>query len=101
MSALNIEQQTSKSNSFNWRDHLKVHPAAEMFPLMSEPELRELGEDIRRNGLKHSIAVWVDGPLDCNDLARFRLIDGRNRLAAMELVGVPFQLTFEQRKGHY
>ena len=24
---------------FNWRAHLKVHPAAELFPLLSEAEL--------------------------------------------------------------
>src|SRR5215813_9299133 len=40
---------TVKTQS-TWRDHLPVHPAADLFPLMSEPELRELGEDIKKNG---------------------------------------------------
>ena len=34
----------------NWRDHLAVHPAAELFPLLSETDpaaLKELAEDIR------------------------------------------------------
>ena len=31
----------------SWRDHLPIHLAAEMFPLMAPDELRALGEDIR------------------------------------------------------
>ena len=66
----------------SWRDHLKIHPAAELFPLMSEPELRELGEDIKaRSGLTSPIAVVEQG----DDLI---VLDGRNRLDAMELVGI-------------
>jgi ParB-like chromosome segregation protein Spo0J len=65
----------------SWRDYLKVHPAAELFPLMSEPELRELGENIKANGLiSPIIALPVDGQL--------HVLDGRNRLDAMELAGV-------------
>jgi hypothetical protein len=62
-----------------WRDHIKVHPAADLFPLMSEPELRELGEDIKANGLRASIVLF-----------KGKLLDGRNRLNAMELVGIRF-----------
>jgi hypothetical protein len=40
-----------------WRDHLPVHPAADLFPLMSESELRELGEDIKANGLFSIIKI--------------------------------------------
>jgi len=60
-----------------WRDHLKVHPAAELFPPMSEPDLRELGEDIKAHGLKSHLKLY-----------KGLLLDGRNRLAAMELVGI-------------
>jgi hypothetical protein len=56
-----------------------VHPAADLFPLMSEAELRELGEDIKANGLRASIVLY-----------KGKLLDGRNRLDAMELVGVKF-----------
>ena len=63
----------------SWRDHLPIHPAAELFPLMSESELRELGEDIKKNGLQERIALY-DG----------KLLDGRNRMDAMELVGLAF-----------
>lgn len=37
----------------SWRDH--IHPAADLFPMMSEPELRQLGEDIKKNGLRTPI----------------------------------------------
>src|SRR5262249_48505991 len=53
-----------------------------LFPMMSESELRELGEDIRKRRLKSKVTVWI-GP----DERRY-LLDGRNRLDAMELVGV-------------
>ena len=69
----------------SWRDHLKVHPAADLFPLMSEDELRELGEDIKKNGLKLPI-LYCAAPGDEN--GKPALIDGRNRIAAMELVGI-------------
>jgi hypothetical protein len=45
------ENTTKNSEPKGRRDHLPVHPAADLFPLMSEPELRELGEDIKKNGL--------------------------------------------------
>jgi hypothetical protein len=64
----------------SWRDHLKIHPAADLFPLMSEPELRELGENIKANGLLTPIVVDGD-----------ELLDGRNRLDAIELVGMEFE----------
>ena len=61
-----------------WREKYKVHPAADLFPLMSDEELRVLGEDIKANGLKHSPCVDEDG----------LLIDGRSRLEAMERLGI-------------
>jgi hypothetical protein len=72
--------------AMSWRDHLPIHPAAELFPPMSEPELRELGEDIKANGLRTPIVVYKD-----------KLLDGRNRLDAMELVGVKFRFAPERR----
>jgi ParB/RepB/Spo0J family partition protein len=50
----------------------KVHPVADMFPLMPEDELDELAADIKTNGLNNPIVLDKDGTL----------IDGRNRLAA-------------------
>jgi hypothetical protein len=42
----------------SWREQIKVHPAADLFPMMSNDELKALGEDIKENGLKTNIAVW-------------------------------------------
>ncbi|NNH45503.1 ParB N-terminal domain-containing protein [Rhizobium laguerreae] len=67
-----------------WRDEIKVHPAADLFPMMSESELRELGKDIKRNGLRMPIYMWAPDK-NSHD---YELVDGRNRLAAMELVGI-------------
>jgi hypothetical protein len=72
-----------------WRDVLPVHPAADLFPLMSESELRELGEDIKANGLRSPIVLTDD-----------MLLDGRNRLDAMELVGIKFELRGTDQR-HY
>jgi hypothetical protein len=67
-----------------WRDHWKVHPAADLFPLMSESELRELGEDIKANGLISPL-IKCEGKLL-----------GRNRLDAMELVGLKLHVAVNE-----
>jgi hypothetical protein len=65
----------------SWRDVLKIHSAAELFPRMSPDELRALGEDIVKNGLTSPIVLWrVDAK------APVQLLDGRNRLDAIEIV---------------
>jgi hypothetical protein len=81
--AISLQASNTKPEvSSDWRKVLPVHPAAGLFPLMSEPELRELGEDIRANKLQFPIATWFDPE------GKELLIDGRNRLDAMELVGL-------------
>ena len=68
----------------SWRDVLDVHEAAELFPLMAADELAAVGEDIKKNGLRVPIVLNRWGPSE-----RWRsLVDGRNRLDAMELVGL-------------
>jgi len=71
----------------SWRDVLPIHPAAELFPLMTPAELRELGEDIKANGLKLPIAITGDG----------KLLDGRSRLDALAVAGVKFKF---ERSSH-
>jgi hypothetical protein len=63
-----------------WRDVLPVHPAAELFPLMSDAELRELADDIEANGLLEKVTVIEQDGVP-------HLLDGRNRLDALELLG--------------
>jgi hypothetical protein len=81
----------TSSAPFNWRDHLKVHPAADLFPLMSETELKELAEDIKQNGLKNPIVLATTSLLDESgnrtDVYTHALLDGRNRLDALALLG--------------
>jgi hypothetical protein len=67
---------------FNWREHLRVHPAAKLFPRMSEAELKELSEDIKANGLRVPIGIWSDSK------EKQWLIDGRNRLDALAAAGL-------------
>lgn len=56
---------------------LPVHPAAELFPMMSEPEFELMKEDIRVNGQNDDVLIW-DG----------QLLDGRNRLRACTELGI-------------
>ena len=65
------------SNPKSWRDELPIHPAADLLPMMSEPELLELGQDILKRCLLEGVALF-DG----------QLLDGRNRLDAMEKANV-------------
>ena len=82
----------SKTEPKSWRDVIKVHPAADLFPMMSPDELKVLGDDIKANGLTHQIVLWSPdcghekwSKLDCiRKLKRGEcyLLDGRNRVAA-------------------
>lgn len=56
---------------------MKIHPAAELFPMMMDPELAGLAADIISNGLREPIALWQD-----------QIIDGRNRFAACKIAKV-------------
>lgn len=57
---------------------MDIHPAAAAFPMMSEVELEAMAEDIKSNGLRSPIVVW-----------RGRVVDGRNRLAALAKTVTP------------
>jgi hypothetical protein len=78
----------------SWRDVsvLPIHPAADLFPLMNDDELAALGADIRKNGLREPITVMrqyrrrADGKFDLHEYDLV-LLDGRNRLDAMERAG--------------
>ena len=70
-----------------WREKYKVHPAADVFPMMSDEELDALGEDIKANGLQHPIVFHAVKHAD-HRAGNLQLIDGRNRLEAMERAGI-------------
>jgi hypothetical protein len=67
-----------------WRDHLKIHPAADVFPLLPKAELEELAASIRKGGLQQKVVVYFPDFLDDRSAV---LLDGRNRLDALELLG--------------
>ena len=55
----------------------RVHPYANLFPMMSDTEIDELADDIRQHGLREPIVVH-----------RGAVLDGRNRLAACRRAGI-------------
>jgi hypothetical protein len=62
----------------SWRDVLSIHPAAELLPRIPEDELKALGDDIKKYGLRNKVAILDD-----------QLLDGISRLDAMEMAGMP------------
>lgn len=67
---------------------MDVHPAAELFPLMTGPPFEDFVGDIAINGLREPI-VTCDGAI----------LDGRNRFRACELAGVPVRFLEWDRVG--
>jgi hypothetical protein len=78
----------SSDSTSKWRQQYRVHPAADVFPMMSDAELATLGADIKAHGLKHAILFYSEEPIDDRHACTSFLIDGRNRLEAMERVGL-------------
>src|SRR3954454_16667727 len=81
----------------HWRNKIKVHPAADMFPMMSDAELDALAKEIAEHGMHQGIVLWTRewansvikngwkadfeaGKVPCG----LSLLDGRNRLAAIK-----------------
>lgn len=65
-------------SSTNAAKKYKVHPLADLFPMLNEDELNDLADDIAANGLLHPIVTD----------SKSQVIDGRNRLAACDIAGV-------------
>lgn len=59
---------------------LQSHPAAALFPIMSQSELVELSKDIQRNQLRHPVVLYR---MPSGELV---VLDGRNRILACKLV---------------
>ncbi len=56
---------------------LKIHPIAEVFPMLDEDAFQQLCSDIAEHGLQRQIVTW-----------RGELIDGRNRMRALIALGL-------------
>ena len=65
---------------------IQDHPVANIFPLLSDDELKELAQDIKENGLRQTIVLHEE-----------KILDGRNRYRACKLAGV--ESRFEKFKG--
>ncbi|HXH11181.1 MAG TPA: MT-A70 family methyltransferase [Alphaproteobacteria bacterium] len=57
---------------------LPIHPAADLFPALSEAELHDLAEDIRQHGLHEPIKLYQG-----------QILDGRHRYKACAMADVP------------
>lgn len=65
---------------------IEFHPTTAMFPMLDEDELQALAEDIQEFGLLQPIVLDGDE----------RVLDGKNRLRACEIVGVaPIFVTYD------
>jgi hypothetical protein len=58
----------------------RIHPAAQLFPEMSSEELSKLADDIKRRGIRQPLVMY-DG----------MVLDGRNRIRAALIAGIPFE----------
>ena len=58
-----------------------VHPAAGLFPLLGDGELRELADDVKAHGLHEAVWLYRDPERGV------MLLDGRNRWRACEIAG--------------
>src|SRR5438067_11806676 len=69
-------------------DFVRVHPAALQFPMISEAEIVELADDIEKNGPQQGLTFWTSQPVPIFESGpdELFLLDGRNRLKAMNLI---------------
>ncbi len=68
-------------------NELTYHEIANIFPMMSQPELLALADDIKQTGLQNKIILYEG-----------KILDGRNRYEACRMVGV--DPDFEQYEGN-
>jgi hypothetical protein len=86
---------TTPHSNDGWRKWLRIHPAAEFFPILGKEELRTLAADIKAHGLRQPTTFIEDE--DGHPI----LLDGRSRLDALELLAEEITLDnsiiFERR----
>lgn len=63
---------------------MKAHPAADLFPMLSEAELQQMAADMEAHGQRHPVIITRD-PKTGKDV----ILDGRNRTAAYALIKNP------------
>jgi hypothetical protein len=82
----------------SWRDVIKVHPEADKYPLLPAEELRELAADLEQHGLKTDLTLYEE-PGSKPGTLTYSVLDGRNRLDAMEFADPEFTLVLKGRDG--
>jgi ParB-like chromosome segregation protein Spo0J len=73
---------------------LEIHPAAAIFPMMSDDELKELAKSITAFDLREKIGVLPGSTVE-NGQTIYTVIDGRNRLEALRRLKVKDDVIFE------
>jgi hypothetical protein len=66
-----------------WRDRIRVHPAANLLPMMERKELEEMAASIKAEGLHVPVVYFV------TKQGERLLLDGRNRFEASDMAGLP------------
>lgn len=69
--------------------HYDIHPAAELFPMMSDAELLELAADMKAHGQRVPMVIERKDPETGKPYSEPKFVDGRNRAKAHELNGTP------------
>jgi hypothetical protein len=64
-----------------WRDRLRVHPSAEVYPSPSPEERKELRASIKKQGLLNKVIILTDQD------GEHWVLDGRSRLDELEALG--------------
>ena len=64
---------------------LSIHPFAEIFPLADGPQMHQLRDDLKENGLREPITTWID-PAGKN-----WLLDGRRRETCCIALNIPLR----------
>ncbi len=85
---------SSESQASSWRDGRQIYPAADDYPLLEDAELKALAKRIEESGLRVPIQTRSVASED-----RPYVIDGRNRLDAMEKV-LGWQIVNEKGEWH-
>ena len=80
------QSETSQTDCPAANREYEFHPASELFPVLSDRELRKLAADIRDHGLREPIWLYEG-----------KILDGRNRYKACAIAGV--QPTFDEYTG--
>lgn len=62
------------------KPQITIHPAAAIFPMMSDEELAELADSIKKHGLREKIHAIISVSENATD---WQVLDGRNRLEAL------------------